>query len=252
MPKISFRNELTARLGDGSNLAPLKNKFIHQTAAELFDAKAMAPTGQLLSRSDISDEISRRRLGSMTMPLDSRGVYGTSRIVLEHTEWTLHGYSSSEKKQGMHLVMQPGDYEFTKDVSFVSASQLVDFLAEADSLFLQWSGGDWDAYVVECRKRLIGSKITNTAVEALVKSRLAGTGIKFYVVHQAVQTKIVFLIAQKQLMEFSFATSSFRNQIDNAVDAAMQVNDIVTKLGKPMKLTRCSVLDQQSTMWIEC
>lgn len=251
MPKISLRNELVAKLQCNGDITPLKRKFLGQLAAELFGASSFVRIEKPLTREQLSEELVSRGFKPIAIMRNELGRYRNCKVQLECTEWTIGSYTSSQVEQGMSLELGQVDYDTFCDISYYSASSVADYMQEVDKKYEEWHNEAWDEYVAECRKRCVAKAMTGVATEALVKAKLEGSGIKFYIDQRVSTTQISFLLAGEQMMQISFATSKMRELLDGVTASALEMNELLKKTDRKIKLSSCSKVELLSTRWIE-
>jgi len=115
------------------------------------------------------------------------------------------------------------------DLEYYLTSQILEALPEIDALWPKIQT-KWDKLADTAYKENKKNEIGKSTIQALLKAKLKGTGLKYRISEATSYTSITFCLGDgKQYMSVDISKQDFMEQIPLAVDAAVCLNKLVEK-----------------------
>lgn len=95
---------------------------------------------------------------------------------------------------------------------------------------------EWDEMIISVQKRAKKKSLTEVSIEAIVKARLKGTGIKYIMRKQQYRVALTLCIGRNSQATFYIQHSKFREQLELILPTVEQINSLMEELGQPIRI----------------
>lgn len=238
-----IKNLVSTRLENGCNqseMHDLKYDFIKAQTSDFFTSKKFIKNeNDCLLRTNLKRELINRGIleNQIREFIISRDDDSTFKIGMPNCQWDLHAYSSRYNDRTIH-----GTYlcQFSSltgiDITEYEASDIAQFIIEADAQITKWSNDDWNELIRECQKNIKVKQMTELGIETIVSQKLKGTQIAFAIEKQKTQARLIFRIGKNQQMSFVLSHKNFIEQIDKIISFVVSTNTMLNELDLTCKI----------------
>lgn len=237
MSLVSIRNKVVELLRRNSSLEYERSQYLGERADMLWRQLDFHPTAENLNLNDLSSSLSC--IENATFNVSSNGSNLITRIFKFSFSSARSGFVVDEKLfYERYLTISVGSVNRYFAITYCRPEDVVSFVTKVVESSEMWNTDEWASFVLECRKRLMSNSLAETAVDVLVRQKLAGTGIAYHVEPQTTYVKVHFLIANQLDMEYQLARKTFIEQIDDVIKVVISVDELSRRLGKPFKVSK--------------
>lgn len=99
----------------------------------------------------------------------------------------------------------------------------------------QWTK-EWHELVHSCEKRAKIRKLNEVSIEAVLKAKLSGTGIRYQMRKQQYRVALTLTMKHNTQATFYILHSKFREQLDMILPAVEQLNTLMDELGQAIRV----------------
>lgn len=110
----------------------------------------------------------------------------------------------------------------------------------------QWNQ-EWEEMVLSVQKRAKKKTLNEISIEAIVKARLKGTGIKYRMQKQQYRVALTLCLGHNTQATFYIQHSKFREQLELVLPTVNQLNQLMDELGQPIRVKAT----EQRVIWQE-
>ncbi len=154
----------------------------------------------------------------------------TGKIALERIqrEFMLDKYIKKYKPRNLHGIPR-SNYPYQNFLQGLANNGVT-----TDDLD-QWTK-EWHELVHSCEKRAKIRKLNEVSIEAILKAKLSGTGIKYQMRKQQYRVALTLTMTHNTQATFYILHSKFREQLEMILPAVEQLNKLMDELGQGIRL----------------